>query len=187
MEISDAEIISRCLKGEREAFGALVERYQGAVYASAFAYLKNTEDARDIAQEVFVKAYSSLTSLKKQNRFGAWVGRITTRLCIDKLRTQKRSVQLSQFPAFDEDILSRFDFAKEAQEEKAQLGRNIQRVLSAIEQLPEYYRVTFVLKYMEGLSMKEIAQFLAVPISTVEGRLHKSRAYIRERLRRIRR
>jgi RNA polymerase sigma-70 factor (ECF subfamily) len=187
MEISDAEIISQCLKGEREAFGALVERYQGSVYASAFAYLKNTEDARDTAQEVFVKAYSSLASLKKVNRFGAWLGRITTRLCIDKLRIQKRSVQFSQFPAFDEDLLSRLDFGKEAREEKAQLGRNVQRVLSAIEQLPEYYRVAFVLKYMEDLSMKEIAQFLDVPISTVEGRLHKSRAYIRERMKKIHR
>lgn len=183
MEISDGEIISRCLRGEREAFGALVERYQGSVYASAFAYLKNTEDARETAQEVFVRAYSSLASLKKQESFGAWLGRITTRLCVDKLRVQKKSVQLSQFPAFEEDVLSRLDFAKEAREEKAQLGRKIERVLRAIEQLPEYYRVAFVLKYMEGLSMKEIAQFLGVPISTVEGRLHKSRAYIREKIR----
>jgi RNA polymerase sigma-70 factor (ECF subfamily) len=187
MQISDAEIISRCLRGEREAFGALVERYQGIVYASAFAYLKNTEEARDIAQEVFVRAYSSLASLKKAGRFAAWLGKITTRLCIDKLRAQKKSVQLSQFPAFDdEDVLSRIDFAREVREEKAQLGQSIERVLGAIEQLPEYYRVAFVLKYMEGLSMKEIAHFLGVPISTVEGRLHKSRAYIRKELKRLR-
>ena len=186
MENSDAEIIGRCLKGEREAFGALVERYEGIVYASAFAHLKNAEDARDIAQEVFVRAYSSLASLKKQSRFEAWLAKITNRLCIDKLRTRKKSIQLSQFPSFEgEDVVSRFDFGREAREEKAQLGRRIQRVLSAIDQLPEYYRVAFVLKYMEGLSMKDIARFLRVPISTVEGRLHKSRAYIREKIRNL--
>jgi RNA polymerase sigma-70 factor (ECF subfamily) len=187
MDIPDAEIVKRCLTGDSEAFGALVERYQGAVYASAFAYLKNTEDARDTAQEVFVKAYFSLAVLKKRERFGAWLGRITMRLCIDRLRTRKKVTQLSQFSPSDEDFLAGLSFDRESRQESAQNGQKIQYVLDAIEQLPEYYRVAFVLKYMEGLSMREIAHFLGVPLSTVEGRLHKSRAHIREKLKTMRR
>ncbi|MFH1422987.1 MAG: sigma-70 family RNA polymerase sigma factor [Planctomycetota bacterium] len=182
MQITDSEIIKRCLQGDKDAFGMLVERYQGLVYTSAFAYLRNTEDARDITQEIFIRAYTSLGSLKKPGKFGAWLSKISSRLCIDKLRSKKKTLQISQFPALSEDVISELSPEKLTHEEKMQLMRKFQQVLKAIDQLPEYHRVAFILKYMEDLSVKEISRFLDIPESTIEGRLHKSRAYIREKL-----
>jgi len=175
----DSDLVLRVLRGEKPLFGVLVEKYQKAVYAVAYSYLRNVEDSKDLSQDVFVKAYDQLGTLKDPDKFGPWLCRITSRLAIDRLRVQKKNVPLPELGPIEE-TMSHNPGATMTAEEREDLIYRLSRIRKLILQLPDYYRVAFVLKYMEGLSNKEIANFLEVPVSTVEGRLHKAREYLRE-------
>ncbi len=178
----DKELVLRILRGEKSLFGVLVEKYEKAIYAVAYSYLHNAEDARDLAQDVFIKAYDQLQTLKDHGKFGPWLSRIASRLAIDRLRVQKKSVSLPDLGPVQETLSHDPDRAPMTLEEKEDLKYKLARIDQLIAHLPEYYRVAFILKYMEGMSNKEIARFLSVPVSTVEGRLHKAREFIRERM-----
>lgn len=182
MTDSDKELIAGILRGKKSLFGVLVEKYEKAVYAVAYSYLRNAEDARDLAQDVFIKAYDQLATLKELGKFGPWLGRIASRLAIDRLRVQKKSISLPELGPVEETLSHNPGAPRLTLEEKESLRLKLTRINGLVSQLPDYYRVAFVLKYMEGLSNKEIARFLGVPVSTVEGRLHKAREFIRERI-----
>ena len=181
MADSDKELVFRVLRGEKPLFGVLVEKYQKVVYAVAFSYLHNAEDSKDLAQDVFVKAYDQLDTLKDTRKFGPWVCKIASRLAIDRLRVQKKNVQLPELGPMEETMTYNPAGSMTAQE-REELIFKLTRMRELILQLPDYYRVAFILKYMEGLSNKEIARFLEVPITTVEGRLHKAREFLREKM-----
>ena len=182
MADSDKELVLRILRGEKPLFGILVEKYEKAVYAVAYSYLHNAEDARDLAQDVFIKAYDQLQTLKDLGKFGPWLGKIASRLAIDRLRVRKKSVSLPDLGPVEESLSYNPDQSRATPQEEESLKYRIGRVNELISQLPDYYRVAFILKYMEGMSNKEIARFLGVPVSTVEGRLHKAREFLRERM-----
>ena len=178
----EKDLILRILRGEKSLFGILVEKYEKAIYAVAYSYLHNAEDARDLAQDVFIKAYDQLQALKNHGKFGPWLSRIASHLAIDRLRVQKKNVSLPELGPVEESLTHNPDRAPMTVEEKEDVKQKITAINRLITQLPEYYRVAFILKYMEGMSNKEIARFLDVPVSTVEGRLHKAREFIRERM-----
>jgi RNA polymerase sigma-70 factor (ECF subfamily) len=179
---SDKELVLRVLRGEKSLFGILVEKYEKAVYAVAYSYLRNAEDARDLAQDVFIKSYDQLQALKDPEKFGPWLSRIAARLAIDRLRVQKKSISLPELGPVEETLSHNPGSAPMTMGEKEKLSFRLNQIGRLITQLPDYYRVAFILKYMEGLSNKEIARFLGVPVSTVEGRLHKAREFLRGRM-----
>jgi RNA polymerase sigma-70 factor (ECF subfamily) len=182
MADSNKELILKVLRGEKALFGVLVEKYEKAVYAVAYNYLRNAEDARDLAQDVFIKSYNQLETLKDLDKFGPWLSRITSRLAIDRLRVQKKSVSLPDLGPVEESLSYNPGRGAMTTSEKDGLKYKLTIIEQLIVHLPDYYRVAFILKYMEGLSNKEIARFLGVPVSTVEGRLHKAREFIREHM-----
>ena len=182
MADSDKELVLKVLRGEKSLFGILVEKYEKAVYAVAFSYLRNVEDVRDLVQDVFIKAYDQLPTLKDPDKFGPWLSKITSRLAIDRLRTQRKSVLLPDLGTVQDTLSHNPEQAPMNLQEKESLKYRLARINRLVAQLPEYYRVAFVLKYMEGLSNREIARFLGVPVSTGEGRLHKAREFIREHM-----
>ena len=179
-----ADLVRRAQEGEREAFGALVERYQGLVYGLAFHLVRDLADAEDLAQEAFVKAYQNLDRLEHPDRFVAWMKRITANECKMWLR-RRRPEEVPLEP--DEEGKVTLDLSS-LEDPSLHPDRALERkefrreVMEAIESLSEGNRLAVTLFYLDGLSYREVSEFLEVPISTVKTRLHKARNKLKEEL-----
>ena len=172
MHPADAELIIQCLAGDTEAYGALVKRYQAAVYATAFYYVGRYGAAEDVSQEAFWSAYRNLRTLRDQNRFGPWLRSITTRTAANWLRKHMVRVhQETPLPhrrtLFIEDARRGPDAALHAAERQEQLHE-------AIDALPDRYRLPVVLRYMQELSYEEIAQFTGDTPEEIRAILHRA-------------
>lgn len=173
MEASDEKLIEQTLSGDINAFGALVRKYQSAVYGLAFHMTRIFSDAEDLAQESFIKAFEKLSTLRNRNKFASWIRTITMNICNDWLRRQSApkcenvvEPMAETTPMPDDEIES---------EELRQI------VLSSINDLPEKYRLVVTL-HLDGLSTKEIGEFLEIPGGTVESRLYRAKAQLRENI-----
>ena len=185
----DWELVQRAQRGDREAFRTLVERYQAKVAALAMGMLRSREDALDVVQEAFTKAYQSIGRFKGQAGFYTWVYRIALNLCIDRQRRESRmpEVSLDAPGRADEGGLvperavtdgdQPFERAR-----AAQLGR---RLREAISELTPEHRAVILLREVEGLSYEEIGHALDCPKGTVMSRLHYARRQLQTRLREL--
>jgi len=183
---SDWELVQRAQAGDREAFRELVERYQRKIAALALGMLRSREDALDIVQETFTKAYQSLDRFKGDSAFYTWVYRIAHNLCVDHQRRTAKQPQLSldaatpgeppPLPAPDGPRPDQpFDRARDAE-----IAR---RLHEAIRELTPDHRAVILLRELEGLSYEEISQVLECPKGTVMSRLHYARRQLQARLR----
>lgn len=183
----DRALVQRVLAGEREAFRFLVQRHQTRVFHLARSLLRNPADAADIAQEAFVRAYSSLQRYRADGSFTAWIARITNNLAIDFLRRQKIQASaeldenLAEPDASHAGILaSQVPADPQASTLRSELGRELERALG---RLPEKHRSILILREIDGLSYQELSEALEVPIGTVMSRLFHARAKMQEMLR----
>jgi len=166
-KLTDEYLIEKTLEGDINAFGILVNRYRGLVHGLTFHIVSNFQDAEDIAQEAFIKAYESLSTLKDKAKFGNWLRVITLNLCKMWLRRSSLELPLpSEFGLVKEDISS----SDELQES----------VFSALSALPSKNQVVIALFYLDDLSYKEIGDFLGLPVSTVQSRLQRARQQLKE-------
>ena len=177
----DQQALERCLAGDQEAYRLLFDKYRERMYALAYGYVGNREDALDIVQETFAKAFSSLSGFKGEASFASWLRRIAVNSCIDYRR---RSV--ARRPGEDEPPPSGLSQAArqgaEAPGEAAQVRELAALAQEAVTRLPKAQRMTFVMRVKEGLSYKEIAEAMGCSIGTVMSRLFNAR----QRLRRAR-
>ncbi|MCM3675938.1 RNA polymerase sigma factor SigW [Peribacillus simplex] len=181
------ERINQVLKGDHNAFGGIVEIYKDKVFQICFRMLGNRQEAEDLAQEAFVRAYVNIRSFNIQMKFSTWLYRIATNLCIDRLRKKKPDYYLDAEVAGTEglNMYSQIasDIAKPEEEvESLELQETIQ---VEIMKLPEKYRSVIVLKYIEELSLKEISEILDLPVGTVKTRIHRGREALRKQLRHL--
>ncbi len=187
-ESPTGRLFHRAARGEPDAFRNIVERYQGRLYAVAFSVLRNADEARDVVQDVFVKLHRSMSSIKKPSHLGAWLLRVARHLAIDRMRAARRrrvAISYSQFvdPADVEQLFHLLPRRAGKDVAADTVQAVAEKIFEAIEKLPDYYRESFLLRYMEEMSVREIAQFLRVPETTVEGRIFKARQIVREYLR----
>ncbi|MGE6719111.1 RNA polymerase sigma factor SigW [Peribacillus frigoritolerans] len=181
------ERINQVLKGDHNAFGEIVEIYKDKVFQICFRMLGNRQEAEDMAQEAFVRAYVNIRSFNITMKFSTWLYRIATNLCIDRLRKKKPDYYLDAEVAGTEglNMYSQIasDMAKPEEEvESLELQETIQ---VEIMKLPEKYRSVIVLKYIEELSLKEISEILDLPVGTVKTRIHRGREALRKQLRHL--
>lgn len=181
------ERINQVLKGDHNAFGEIVEIYKDKVFQICFRMLGNRQEAEDLAQEAFVRAYVNIQSFNITMKFSTWLYRIATNLCIDRLRKKKPDYYLDAEVAGTEglNMYSQIasDMAKPEEEvESLELQETIQ---VEIMKLPEKYRSVIVLKYIEELSLKEISEILDLPVGTVKTRIHRGREALRKQLRHL--
>ncbi|MDM5214844.1 RNA polymerase sigma factor SigW [Peribacillus sp. RS7] len=181
------ERINQVLKGDHNAFGEIVEIYKDKVFQICFRMLGNRQEAEDLAQEAFVRAFVNIRSFNIQMKFSTWLYRIATNLCIDRLRKKKPDYYLDAEVAGTEglNMYSQIasDMAKPEEEvESLELQETIQ---VEIMKLPEKYRSVIVLKYIEELSLKEISEILDLPVGTVKTRIHRGREALRKQLRHL--
>jgi len=182
---SDEELIKQSLRGERTAFQALVEKYQQRMYAVAYGLLGNREDALDAVQEAFVKAYRSLSGFKGKSSFYTWLYRITANAAIDLGRKTGRREEVEFREELEPDEEKGTYPVAPASENPAErlmwkeLG---ERIEDALQELPPEQRTAIVLREIEGLSYKEIANVMQCSEGTVMSRLHYGRMKLRELL-----
>ena len=172
----DRTLVERAARGDREAFGALVQRHQDRIFNLAYQVVRNREDALDVAQEAFVKAFASLAGFKGEASFTTWMHRIAVNLAIDCLRRRRRGDPA----AYDDRLAVPEDAAQSVtaadDPESALETRQVRSLLSrGIERLPPAHRAVLVLREIEGLSYEEIARAVGCSLGTVMSRLFYAR------------
>ena len=176
MRTEDGYLISKCLSGERETFGLLVDKYRSSIYAFAYAKLGDFQDAEDVAQEVFVTAYRKLYTLKRWDSFLAWLYTIASNLCKKHLKLMARRVDRQYLEEQEEFVLNRPSM------DAYQRKREYEPLYGALAELPEIYRQVLTLYYLGGMNTREIAQFLRISKNTIESRLRRARAKLKKEM-----
>jgi len=167
----DAELIQQSLDGNTEAFGTLVTRYQHVMYTVALRMLGNTEDAKDVTQDAFVKAYRQLATFDSHYRFFSWMYRIVINECFNVIR--------SRHPQEPLDV----EFAGSGNPFDSALAiERHEHIEAAMQRLTPEYRAVVVLRHFAGQSYGEIAAALEIPEKTVKSRLYSARQLLGEML-----
>lgn len=176
--------IKQVLKGDQNAFADIVNLYQHKLYQICYRMLGNKQEAEDIAQEAFVRAYTNLHTFDQKRKFSTWLFRIATNLCIDRIRKKKPDYYLDAEVAGTEglDMYSQIAADEQLPEEQLEQLEMQERIQYEISRLPEKYRSVIVLKYIEELSLQEIGEILDMPLGTVKTRIHRGREALRKQL-----
>ena len=167
-----ASLLERCRSGDDLAWEALIRQYQGRVYGLAFHYVRDREEARDLAQEAFVRVYRGLETFDGRHPFASWLLMITRNLCIDHLRRKK-----VRPPASDVQVDADVPIASPGTSPEDHVVRTGRHALlyRALARLTPINREIIVLKEIQGLSLDEIGSVLGVPLGTVKSRSSRAR------------
>lgn len=182
MEQNDAELVKQTLCGNTSAYNTLVQRYQRQVYNLAYRMLGNAEDAGDLVQETFLRAFGALNSFRQDASFLTWLYKIASNLCIDQLRSRKAKGALSLDVELEEGREPAASPRNGGPEDSAMRGAVQETVQRAILNLPEKYRIVVVMRHLQDMSVNEIARILDLPTGTVKTHLFRARDMLRERL-----
>lgn len=174
MEPSDTDLVALCLDGHREAFSELVVRHQHAVFNLAYRMTTNHQDAADLAQEAFIRAFQKLYSYKPAYSFRNWVMGICANLARNRFRSETRRRTLET-----RHVLETVPDPPAAPDPRQAL------LEQALQRLPEQTRVPLVLKYMEDLSLEDIARTLRLGLSAVKMRLSRGREELLRHVRQL--
>jgi RNA polymerase sigma-70 factor (ECF subfamily) len=170
---TDRDLILRARRGESDAFGELVTRYQTGVFNVCYRVLHERGEAEDMAQETFMRAYDRLNTFDLEREFGPWIRRIAANLCLNFLEARKAVLPLDE--ERDRDQTQRPEKQVEVKE-RSELVRN------ALASLPASYRVVVELRHYQELSYEEIANELNIPLSDVKSHLFRARKLLAEQL-----
>ena len=181
---TDEELVERSRGGDVDSFNQLILRWERPIYALAYRVIGREEDARDVCQEAFLRAYRALPGFKGEAKFSSWLYRITLNLCRDWIRRQRRA-PVSQMP--DEVDALEAAAAAEPRESIEDLvaRRELTAVVeSAMARLPAEQRTAIILKEYHGMTFQEIADLQGCPLSTVKTRLYQGLSVLRRHLER---
>lgn len=182
-ERTDCELVERARRGDKVAFGALVERHQGAARGIALRMVPYPEVVKDLVQEALLEAYLSLGRLRKAERFRSWLCGIVLNLCRNYWREhQRRGSRLIGMPEEGSPEWWQLQSRRPGPEEVAEARELHHRVLEAIDGLPPTQRVATLLFYYEFLSLKEIAAVAGISVGAVKVRLYRARQQLREHI-----
>ena len=178
--MEDKALIEEAQRGGREAFEAIVKRYEKKVFHLAFGFVRDRASADDLAQEVFVKAYFALPKFHFKSEFGTWLYRIAVNHIKDHLRkvSRRKEVSIEEFKdvAFVSD-----DQVKERERAQAEDQRK-KIVFRVLATLPQKYRMILTLRDVRGFSYEEITRILKISPGTVDSRLHRARKLLRNKM-----
>jgi RNA polymerase sigma-70 factor, ECF subfamily len=182
MPSTDEELVARSQGGDLDSFNQLVLRWERPIYALAYRVIGREEDARDVAQETFLRAFRAIGGFKGQAKFSSWIYRIALNLCRDWMRRERRT-PVAQAPE-GVDIIELAGEATPSETIDDRVARHqIGRVVGkAMALLPEEQRNAIILKEYHGLTFQEIAELLDCPLSTVKTRLYQGLSVLRKQL-----
>lgn len=180
--MNDQEVVERAKQGDQDAFAQLVTEHQNRVYTLALRLVNDREEAADLAQEAFVRAWQGLGSFQGESSFATWMYRLTTNVCIDHLRKQKRREGVEASVSLDDPDsgwAEPADWEGDPQRklERSEQGRALEQGLA---RLPDWQRRVLVLRELSGLSYQEISHTLDVDLGTVKSRIARARMSLRK-------
>jgi RNA polymerase sigma-70 factor (ECF subfamily) len=182
--LTDEELVSRSMGGDPESFNQLIRRWERPIYALAYRTIGREDDARDLVQETFLRAFRGLSGFRGQAKFSSWLYRITLNLCRDWMRRQRRTPVIATPDGVDLVELAGESETVETADAavvRKDLSRAVARAMTA---LPEEQRAAIVLKEYHDLTFQEIADLLGCPLSTVKTRLYQGLTVLRKELER---
>ncbi len=186
--VEDRELVASAKRGEEKAFETLLKKYRKSVYYMLLKMVKNTDDAEDLTQEAFAKAFNSIEKFDSKFAFSTWLFRIATNNCIDFIRKKRVQTVSIDAPVEGEDGSSmRYDVRDDDLDPNdAMLKQQRKRYLTmAIERLPEKYRELVELRYFRELSYEEVANELQIPLGTVKAQLFRARELLNQELKNL--
>ena len=189
---SDTDLVALAAGGDGAAFSELVHRYQDRVFALALHLLRDASEAEEVVQETFLSALENLAGFRGDAAFSTWLHRVAANAALMRLRRRRRAPEGTVEQPVEE-LLPRFDAAgrieaslhhdwsKRADEQLE--DREVRLAIeNAVQNLPEDYRIVFLLRDVEGLSSEEMAEILGISVAAVKSRLHRARLVLREKL-----
>ena len=182
-EADEKVLVLKSKKGDKAAFEELVKKFSKYVYTTAFFILRDTHEAEDVSQEVFVKVYLSIKGFRGLSSFKTWIRKLTVNTCIDKLRlrskTKDRKVSLDKMTEEYEVVFTKFS----QNLEKSFFNKEtVKEVLKNIVNLDESYRIPLILRDLQDYSYREISELIGKPIGTVKTNIHRARKMIKEKI-----
>ncbi|OPL17419.1 MAG: hypothetical protein AVO38_00045 [delta proteobacterium ML8_D] len=182
-EVDEKILVEKSKKGDKAAFEELVRQFSKYVYTTAFFILRDTHDAEDVSQEVFVKVYLSINGFRGLSSFKTWIRKLTVNTCIDKLRiyskTKDRKVSLEKITEEYEVVFNKFN---QSLENSYFNKETVKDVLKVIVSLDESYRIPLILRDLQDYSYREISELTGKPIGTVKTNIHRARKMIKEKI-----
>ena len=182
MTSTDEELVANSIGGDTESFDELIRRWERPIYALAYRQLGREEDARDVCQETFLRAFRALAGFRGQAKFSSWLYRIALNLCRDWLRRERRTPVVQAPEDVDLMELAAAREPSETIEERVSRQDMTRAVERAMTLLPEEQRTAIILKEYQGLTFQEIADLVGCPLSTVKTRLYQGLAVLRREL-----
>lgn len=188
-DLKERELIRKAKQGDMAAFEELLLRHEKIVYNLAFRMMNHSEDAKDISQEVFLKAYRSLANFDERSAFSTWLYRITHNTCIDEMRKRKGKQNYSlEAELENEEGSMQRQIADEGDTPEESMLRSEQKseILQALDTLSEEHKAAIILRDVKGLSYDEIAEILEVSLGTVKSRISRARNQLKNEILKIR-
>lgn len=176
MEENDKDLVAQCLNGNKQAFEQLAEKYARRMYAVAYRFMCNQEDARDVVQESFLSAYNGLDRYDPKHKFVTWLLAITTKQSLYRLRQRKR-LRRHNMPLKEDRVGTTVTPDREL-EQRAQR----QQIEDTLESLPEKYKAILILRHFENMSYEDIAEAMGLPLGTVKTNIYRARRAFTEQL-----
>jgi RNA polymerase sigma-70 factor, ECF subfamily len=181
--LSDEELARRCLADDPERFTELVDRYRDRVYQLAYRFAGNAEDAEDWCQEVFLRAFTMLDRYQPDRPFSPWLMRVATNHFLTQLKSRQRRLAEHVVPLVDESLMNEPALAVESAEGAAMSRESHRLALEAVHALPPALKAPLLLRFMEGMSFREIGQQLGIPLQTAATRVRRALERTQEALR----
>ncbi len=184
MKRDDIELVKRAKDGDSKAYDKLILLYKDVVFSIVYRMVRNKQEAEDLTQETFIKAYKSLTSFNEAYAFSTWLFKIATNSCIDHFRKRKlKTYSMDQTIRYKDDEI-RHEYADPKPGVEHDLVANERAIIirTAIEQLPEKYRIVIEMRHQQEQSYEEIAEKLDLPLGTVKARIFRAREMLNKNL-----
>jgi RNA polymerase sigma-70 factor (ECF subfamily) len=183
----DRQLIQSARSGDEKAFEILLKKYRNLVYSVMVRMVRNPQEAEDLTQEAFIKAFGALQSFNDEYAFSTWLMKIASNNCIDFLRKKKLRTQSIDEPVKYKDESIQFELPdREPTPERKILDSERSRMINkAIEALPKSYREVIILRHKEEKSYEEIAELLQLPLGTVKARIFRAREMLNKSIRDI--
>lgn len=180
--MKDEDIIRQILKGNDELYTEIIDRYSSKLYSTAYSYTHNHEEAKDIVQEILIKAYKGLNGFKCDAKFSTWLYRIAVNNCIDWSRRKKSKVEMTIYSVEEDNVLDNMASDAATPEEIVLMQEHKEAVRNSVACLPEIYKTVLILYYFEELQVQEICNILDCPRKTIETRLYRAKGLLKSLL-----
>lgn len=184
MSLTESQLISALQKGDEDAFKILVDTYQHMVYNTILGIVQHPQEAEDVAQEVFIQVYQSVSGFLGKSTLSTWLYRISITKALDWERYKKRKKRFGKLLFWSTDTVESIEKCTVFEHPGWQLNQKEIGIalFKAIQQLPDNQKIAFVLHYTEGLSYQEIAEIMSVSRAAVEGYLHRAKQQLKTEL-----